>query len=80
MPSLDSSTAFAVADKEIAAMIGMSLAWVRKDRATKCILPFFYIGDCVRYDVATVRKSMLDRMQGGTVNKGKRPAPASLAA
>ena len=75
MPLHDSSPAFAVADKEIAKVIGMSLAWVRKDRATKRILPFFRIGESVRYDVATVRNVMLSRMEGGNVNNGKRPAP-----
>lgn len=55
----------ALNDKEVAKALGMSLAWVRKDRITKRILPFYRIGDCIRYDVDTVRKVMLSRMEGG---------------
>lgn len=55
----------AVDDKQIAELIGMSVHWVRKDRKTKRILPFFRIGDSVRYDVETVRKVFLSRMEGG---------------
>ncbi|MBC7620588.1 MAG: hypothetical protein H7293_16660 [Candidatus Saccharibacteria bacterium] len=55
----------ALNDKEVAKALGMSLAWVRKDRITKRILPFYRIGGCIRYDVDTVRKVMLSRMEGG---------------
>lgn len=54
-----------VDDKQIAVVIGMSTAWVRKDRATKRLIPFFRVGDCVRYDVDTVRKAFMSRMEGG---------------
>lgn len=52
-------------DKQIAEIIRMSLPWVRKDRSTKRILPFFRVGRAVRYDVPTVRKAFLSRMEGG---------------
>jgi hypothetical protein len=55
-----------VDDKSIASLIGMSLPWVRKDRRTKRILPFFRVGRAIRYDVPTVRKTFLSRMEGGT--------------
>jgi hypothetical protein len=54
-----------VDDKKIAEVIGMSVPWVRKDRATKRIIPFFRLGDCVRYDVQTVLKAFHARMEGG---------------
>lgn len=54
-----------VDDKTIAELIGMSVPWVRKDRRTKRLLPFFRLGDRVRYDVATVRKALLARVEGG---------------
>jgi hypothetical protein len=54
-----------VDDKKIAEILGMSLPWVRKDRATKRLVPFFRVGDCIRYDVPTVRKAFLSRMEGG---------------
>ena len=54
-----------VNDKQIAAVVGMSVAWVRKDRSTKRLIPFFRIGDCIRYDVSTVRAAFMSRMEGG---------------
>jgi hypothetical protein len=60
------STRVALNDREVAAAFGMSLAWVRKDRLTKRILPFYRIGDCVRYDLQTVKKILMQRMEGGT--------------
>lgn len=56
-----------VDDKTIAELIGMSLHWVRKDRITKRLLPFFRVGGSVRYDVPTVRKALLARSEGGAL-------------
>jgi hypothetical protein len=74
MASLDSLQPFAVDDKKIAVLIGMSLGWVRKDRATKRTIPFFRVGDCVRYDVATVRAVMNSRTEGGNSKSSKQGA------
>jgi predicted DNA-binding transcriptional regulator AlpA len=52
-------------DIEVAKLIKMSLPWVRKDRATKRILPFFRIGRSIRYDAATVLKAVQSRTEGG---------------
>ena len=52
-----------VDDKSIAVLIGMSLPWVRKDRRTKRLLPFFRLGGRIRYDVPTVRKALLARSE-----------------
>jgi hypothetical protein len=60
------STRIALTDREVAAAFGMSLGWVRKDRLTKRILPFYRIGDCIRYDLQTVRKALMQSMEGGT--------------
>jgi hypothetical protein len=54
-----------VNDKTLAELIGMSLPWVRKDRRTKRLLPFFRLGGSIRYDVPTVRKALLARSEGG---------------
>jgi hypothetical protein len=74
MSSLDCLQPFAVDDKKIAVLIGMSLGWVRKDRATKRTIPFFRIGDSVRYDVDTVRGVMRARMEGGNGKISKQGA------
>jgi hypothetical protein len=54
-----------VDDKKLAEIIGMSLPWVRKDRSTNRLLPFFRVGRAIRYDVSTVRKAFMSRMEGG---------------
>jgi hypothetical protein len=54
-----------VDDKTIADLVGMSLAWVRRDRREKRLLPFFRLGGRVRYDVPTVRQALLARTEGG---------------
>ncbi len=58
-------TKIALTDKQLAEAINMSLSFVRKDRITKRIIPFFRLGDSIRYDVQTVRKALLSRMEGG---------------
>lgn len=64
MHTTDNPQQLAVDDKTIAAALGMSVAWVRKDRTTNRTVPFFRLGTAIRYDVATVRKAMLSRMEG----------------
>jgi len=55
----------AVDEKAIAEAIGMSLPWVRKDRRTKRILPFYRIGKSIRYDLGRVREALALREEGG---------------
>ena len=54
-----------VTDKTLAKILNLSVPYIRKDRLTKRILPFFAIGRSIRYDVATVRASLLARSEGG---------------
>jgi len=44
----------------------MSVHWVRKDRRTKRILPFYKLGDAVRYDLERVRQALMGTEEGGT--------------
>lgn len=55
----------AVNEKTLAEAIGMSVPWLRKDRATKRLLPFYRIGASVRYDVARVREALARLEEGG---------------
>lgn len=64
MQTPENSQQLAVDDKAIAAALGMSVAWVRKDRTTNRTVPFFRLGTSVRYNLATVQKAMLSRMEG----------------
>lgn len=55
----------AVDEKALAPAIGMSLAWIRKDRRTNRIIPFFKIGKSVRYDLGRVSEALARREEGG---------------
>ena len=57
----------ALNEKQAAAQLNISVFWLRKDRRTKRIIPFYRIGDLVRYDLETVRQSLLARTEGGRV-------------
>ncbi len=56
----------AITEHQVAACIGMSVHWVRKDRRTKRILPFYKLGDAVRYDLERVRQALMGTEEGGT--------------
>lgn len=60
--------AFAVDDRTLAPMLGLSVAFLRKDRRTARTVPFFTLGRAVRYDIATVRQAMLARQMGGAAS------------
>jgi hypothetical protein len=47
----------------------MSVHWVRKDRRTKRLLPFFKLGGSVRYDLERVRQSLRCMEEGGTADR-----------
>lgn len=55
----------ALTEKQTAAQLNVSVFWLRKDRRTKRTIPFYRIGDRVRYDLETVRQSLLARTEGG---------------
>ncbi len=57
---------FAITEHQVAACIGMSVHWVRKDRRTKRLLPYFKLGGSVRYDLERVRQSLRGLEEGGT--------------
>lgn len=52
-------------EKGIAEALGISVSFVRKDRGGKRILPFFRIGDLIRYDLGRVRAALLANEEGG---------------
>ena len=55
----------AVGEAEAVKSIGMSVHFLRKDRRTKRLIPFFKIGDCVRYDLSRVRVALAAMEEGG---------------
>jgi hypothetical protein len=52
-------------EKGIADVFDISVSFVRKDRSGKRILPFFRIGDLIRYDVERCREALLANEEGG---------------
>ena len=63
--SINQVSAIAVDEKTIADELQMSVAWVRKDRRTTRILPFYRIGKSIRYDLARVRSALKALEEGG---------------
>lgn len=58
-------TRLAVDEKTLAEAIGMSVAWLRKDRSGARIVPFYRLGSSVRYSIDRVREALDKRAEGG---------------
>ena len=58
-------TRLAVDEKTLAEAIGMSVAWLRKDRSGARVVPFFRLGSSVRYNIDRVREALDKRAEGG---------------
>ena len=59
----------AVTEIELAKVIGMSVHFLRKDRITKRLIPYYRIGDSIRYDLDRVRDALMKLEEGGTQKK-----------
>ena len=62
----------AVDEIELARLIGMSVDFLRKDRVTRRLLPYYKIGKTVRYDVTRVRQALILMEEGGGLRKKTR--------
>ena len=58
-------TRLAVDEKTMAACLGMSVAWLRKDRSGARIVPFYRLGSSVRYSIDRVREALDKQAEGG---------------
>lgn len=63
------ATAIAVDEHTCAQAIGMSVAWLRKDRRTDRIVPFYRLGSSIRYDLERVRAALVARAEEGGVRR-----------
>ena len=73
MTQAQETARIAVGEGEAAHAIGMSVFFLRKDRRTKRLIPFYRIGDRVLYDLDRVRMALLMLEEGGsTVRDAKR--------
>ena len=64
----------AVDERECAAAIGMSVAWLRKDRRTKRVIPFFKMAGnngAVRYNLDRCREALAAIEEGGPKPRAK---------
>lgn len=52
-------------EEELSVALGMSVSWLRKDRAGSQIVPFVRLGGSVRYDLDSVRAALLRSQVGG---------------
>lgn len=55
----------AVGEFDLAAAIGMSVDFLRKDRSGKRIIPFFRIGKAIRYNPQRVNEALASLEEGG---------------
>lgn len=62
----------AVDEHSCAAAIGMSVAWLRKDRRGARLVPFYRLGGSVRYNLARVRNALEAVEEGGTARRARR--------
>ena len=69
LPELVAAGHLLVDEVAIAQAIGMSVAWVRKDRRSDRILPFVPMGRSVRYSPARVAEALAKREEGGTTKR-----------
>jgi len=69
LPDLVAAGHLLVDEFTIAQAIGMSVAFVRKDRRTNRILPFVPMGRSVRYSPARVAEALAKREEGGTTKR-----------
>jgi hypothetical protein len=69
--SLLENVRIAVDEKQCAEAIRMSVHFLRKDRMGKRIIPFYRIGDCIRYDLGRVREALIAAEEGGVKPKAR---------
>ena len=55
----------AVNEADAAKALGVSVHWLRRDRRTKRLLPFYKLGGAVRYDMGRVREALARIEEGG---------------
>lgn len=64
-------TPLTVDEHVIAKAIGMSVHFIRKDRSTKRLLPFYRVGDRCLYNLDRVREALASLEEGGECMRGR---------
>ena len=68
-----------IGERELAVALGMSVSFLRKDRRERRLIPFFKIGDAIRYDRTRVREALIGLELGGNQGRTRNRAKAALA-
>ncbi len=64
---------------DVAKAIDMSVHFLRKDRRTKRLIPFYRIGDSIRYNLDRVREALSALEEGGAhIRKGANARKSAL--
>ena len=58
-------------EHEMAAAIGLTVHFLRRDRCKKRLIPFYKIGGTIRYNVDRVREALADLEEGGARRRAK---------
>jgi len=66
----------AVDEFECASAIGMSVAWLRKDRRGKRLIPYYRIGGRILYSLERVQTALATLEEGGAMRGRKELAAA----
>ena len=66
-------------EHELAIALGMSVHFLRKDRCGPRLIPFFKIGDAIRYDRTRVREALIGLELGGNHGRTRTRTKAALA-
>ena len=66
-------------ERELAVALGMSVSFLRKDRRGRRLIPFFKIGDAIRYDRTRVREALIGLELGGNHGRTRTRTKAALA-
>jgi hypothetical protein len=74
------SEKIALNEQELASALGMSVSFLQKDRCTRRLIPYYRIGDSIRYDVVRVREALIKLEEGGSQTKGRTKAQKNIAA
>lgn len=66
----------AVNEQQCAEAIGMSVAWLRKDRRSKRLIPYYRLGGRILYSPERVQAALADLEEGGQPRRAGRKGAA----
>ena len=68
----------AIDETRLAEALGMSVHFLRKDRRTKRLIPFYRLGGSIRYNLTSVTNALAACEEGGQRPQPRKRAPKAL--